>query len=128
MQAINVALGGDLYQDISEQLPAALPHRQKTPATRPSHSVQVAPNSLLWRIFRQPRIRVNSSHHQSVKKVAPSLTASALAPDGIIEAVESPHYPFLLGIQWHPEFLYERDEFSRRLFLAFLKASRPRKK
>ena len=55
-------------------------------------------------------MRVNSSHHQSVKDVAPSLQASALAPDGIIEAIESSAQRFLLGIQWHPEFLFDRHD------------------
>jgi putative glutamine amidotransferase len=124
MQAMNVALGGSLIQDIPSQIPSALPHRAPGPATRHSHPVTVAPRSLLRRIVRQDRIRVNSSHHQSVKRLAPSLVASAVAPDGIIEAIEAPRHPFLLGVQWHPEFLYDRDDVQRRLFLAFLKAAR----
>jgi putative glutamine amidotransferase len=124
MQAINVALGGSLVQDIASQRAAALPHRGSGPATRLSHPVQVAPRSLLRRIVRHAQIRVNSSHHQSVSRVAPSLAVSAAAPDGIIEAIEAPEHPFLLGVQWHPEFLYERDSVHRRLFLAFLKAAR----
>jgi len=124
MQAMNVALGGSLIQDIPSQIPSALPHRAPGPATRRSHPVAVAPRSLLRRIVRLDRIRVNSSHHQSVKRLAPSLIASGVAPDGIIEAIESPRHPFLLGVQWHPEFLYDRDDVQRRLFLAFLKAAR----
>jgi putative glutamine amidotransferase len=72
-------------------------------------------------------MRVNSSHHQSVKDVAPSLNASAVAPDGVIEAIESPSQRFLLGIQWHPEFLFDRHDRHRRLFRAFLEAARRRK-
>ncbi len=124
MQAINVALGGSLVQDIASQRAAALPHRGSGPATRLSHPVQVAPRSLLRRIVRHAQIRVNSSHHQSVSRVAPSLAVSAVAPDGIIEAIEAPQHPFLLGVQWHPEFLYERDSVHRRLFQAFLRAAR----
>jgi len=124
MQAINVALGGSLVQDIASQRAAALPHRGSGPATRLSHPVQVAPRSLLRRIVRHAQIRVNSSHHQSVNRLAPSLAVSAVAPDGIIEAIEAPQHPFLLGVQWHPEFLYERNSVHRRLFLAFLKAAR----
>lgn len=124
MQALNVAFGGSLVQDIASQLPSALAHRAKGPATKPAHLVQVTPRSLLRRITREARIRVNSSHHQSVKQVAPSFVASALAPDGVIEAIESPRHPFLLGVQWHPEFLYARDAVQRRLFQAFLKAAR----
>jgi putative glutamine amidotransferase len=73
-------------------------------------------------------MRVNSSHHQSVKDVAPSLQASALAPDGIIEAIESPSKRFMLGIQWHPEFLFDHYPRHRRLFEAFLEAARRRKR
>lgn len=124
MQALNVAFGGSLVQDIASQLPSALAHRAKGPATKPAHVVQVTPRSLLRRITREARIRVNSSHHQSVKQVAPSFVASALAPDGVIEAIESPRHSFLLGVQWHPEFLYARDAVQRRLFRAFLKAAR----
>ena len=124
MQAINVALGGSLVQDIASQRAAALPHRGSGPATRLSHPVQVAPRSLLRRIVRHAQIRVNSSHHQSVNRIAPSLAVSAVAPDGIIEAIEAPQHPFLLGVQWHPEFLYERESVHRRLFQAFLRAAR----
>jgi putative glutamine amidotransferase len=52
------------------------------------------------------------------------LIASAVAADGVIEAIESPTHPFFLGVQWHPEFLYERHETHRRLFQSFLKAAR----
>lgn len=124
MQVINVALGGSLVQDIPSQLRSAFPHRPSGPATRLSHPVRVAPRSLLRRITRQARFRVNSSHHQSIKRPAPSLVVSAVAPDGVIEAIEAPRHPFLMGVQWHPEFLYDRDEVHRRLFRAFVKAAR----
>ncbi len=123
MQSINVACGGSLFQDIPSQIRDALQHRQPTPATNLSHSVEVKPGSLLQRIIRQARLRVNSSHHQSVKAVAPSLLATATAPDGVIEAIELPTHRFFLGIQWHPEFLFDRHALHRRLFQAFLKAA-----
>ena len=126
MQAMNVALGGSLVQDIPTQLQSPLVHRQAPPATELSHTVSIADGSLLHRILRQREIRVNSSHHQSVKRVAPGLAASATAPDGVIEAIESPRHPFFLGIQWHPEFLYDRFEYHQRLFLAFLAAAKTR--
>jgi putative glutamine amidotransferase len=124
MQALNVAFGGSLVQDIAAQLPSAQSHQARGPATKPAHVVRVAPHSLLRRITRETEIRVNSSHHQSVKRVAPSFVVSAAAPDGVIEAIESRRHPFLLGVQWHPEFLYDRDAVQRRLFQAFLKAAR----
>jgi putative glutamine amidotransferase len=127
MQAINVAFGGSLIQDIAAQLDSPLRHRAAGPATRLAHAVRISPKSLLRRIVGRERIRVNSSHHQSVKRVAPSFVASAVASDGVIEAVESgnpAHHPFLLGVQWHPEFLYDRHEIHQRLFTAFLDAAR----
>jgi putative glutamine amidotransferase len=126
MQALNVAFGGSLYQDIGSQRPHPLQHRQSAPATQLSHPVKITPKSLLHRIVKTATMRVNSSHHQSVKDVAPSLQASARAPDGIIEAIESSAQRFLLGIQWHPEFLFDHHHRHRRLFEAFLEAARRR--
>jgi putative glutamine amidotransferase len=128
MQTLNVAFGGSLIQDIPSQYHAPLEHRA-SPATRPSHDVTIAPNTLLRRIVGQARIRVNSSHHQSVKDVAPPLIATAVAPDGVIEAIEADdpsRRRFLLGVQWHPEFLYDRHEVHKRLFTALIKAARKR--
>ncbi len=126
MQAMNVAFGGSLFQDIPSQTSRPLQHRQPTKATNLSHAVAIESGSLLRRIVQTAAMRVNSSHHQSVKAVAPSLTASALAPDGIVEAIESPAHRFFLGVQWHPEFLFERHRLHRRLFEAFLLAARRR--
>ncbi len=123
MQAMNVACGGTLFQDIAAQTQDPLPHRQVPPATRPSHAVSITPASMLHRVVGHTRIQVNSSHHQSVKTVAQTLRASAAAPDGIIEAIESPHHRFFLGIQWHPEFLFDRYPIHRRLFQALIKAA-----
>ena len=127
MQALNVAFGGSLYQDIDSQRPHPLQHRQSLPATQLTHAVKIAPQSLLHRIVQTKTLRVNSSHHQSVREVASALTATAVAPDGVIEAIESPSQRFLLGIQWHPEFLFDRHERHRRLFQAFLEAARRRR-
>jgi putative glutamine amidotransferase len=124
MQTVNVACGGSLFQDIPSQVRNALDHRQKTKATRVAHPVAVTPKSLLKTIVNKATFMVNSSHHQSVKTVAPSLIASAVAPDGIVEAIESPTNRFLLAIQWHPEFLFERHTPHRRLFEALLHAAR----
>ena len=126
MQALNVAFGGSLYKDIGAQQSQPLQHRQSASATQLSHAVKIVPKSLLHRVVKTGRLRVNSSHHQSVKEVAPSLTASAVAPDGIIEAIESSSERFLLGVQWHPEFLFDRYEQHRLLFEAFLKAAERR--
>ena len=127
MQTMNVACGGSLYQDIPTQMKNTLQHRQSPPATRLTHSVSVMTGSLLRRIVQRSNMQVNSSHHQSVKTVGTQLTTSALAPDGIVEAIEHPAHRFFLGVQWHPEFLFDRHLVHRRIFQAFLRASSSRR-
>lgn len=124
MQSINVALGGTLYQDIAAQLETSIDHLPAYSATKTTHTVQIAPGSLLRRIAGKARVEVNSSHHQSIKKVAPKLLQTAVSPDGVIEAIEAPDRAFVLGVQWHPEFLYDLDPIQRRLFQALVKAGK----
>ncbi len=124
MQSVNVALGGTLYQDIHAQLNTPIEHLPTHAATRTAHAVHVAPRSLLRRVTGKARIEVNSSHHQAVKAVAPALMQTAVAPDGVIEAIEAPDRSFFLGVQWHPEFLHDRDPVQRRLFSALIRAAR----
>lgn len=130
MQAINVALGGSLYQDVLTEMPGALNHDNHTDKETGKglahnllvHDVSINKNSLLSKIVGGDKIAVNSLHHQGVKMLGAGLIASALAPDGLIEAVELPDHPFALGVEWHPEEL--ADEVSRKIFSAFITASR----
>ena len=123
MQSMNVTLGGTLIQDIPSQVHSSIPHQPPGSATKPAHVITVAAKSLLRRITRLTTIQVNSSHHQSVRKVARSLVASAEATDGVIEAIEASSRRFFLGVQWHPEFLYTHDPIQKRLFQALVKAA-----
>ena len=123
LQLLNVAMGGSLVQDIASQVRGALAHRQETVATRTSHRVQIVRGTRLHRIFHADVLKVNSSHHQSPKAVAPGWVVNAVSPDGVIEGLESPRHRFAIGVQWHPEFLYPRDAASRRLFKSFLRQS-----
>ncbi len=128
MQLMNVAAGGSLIQDIASDIHGALQHQQDAPATEPSHEISVAPGSRLARILQLSTsgvsLKVNSSHHQGVKTPGKELRPTAHAPDGVVEALEHPGRQFWLGVQWHPEFMYARDEASRRLFEALLDAAR----
>ncbi len=124
MQSINVALGGTLFQDIDSQLNTSIPHQPTYSATKTAHSIRIAPRSLLRRIAGKATIQVNSSHHQSIKEVPPSLITTAISPDGVIEAIEAPNKQFLLGVQWHPEFLYRRHPIQKKLFQALVRAAR----
>ena len=123
IQALNVAMGGSLFQDIKRQIPEAFSHQQKSPTTRPSHSVSIRSGTHLHRILQKSTIRVNSSHHQSPRHVARRLAVNALSPDGVIEGLEAPARRFVIGVQWHPELLYQKDKGNRRLFRSFIHAA-----
>lgn len=122
MQVLNVALGGELYQDIDTEVSAVhMAHRQKQPFPYVSHSVDILPGTLLHRVIGQERLMVNSLHHQAISSPG-AWRVCASAPDGIIEAAELAEHPFFLGVQWHPEQLQHKDAASRALFSAFAAA------
>jgi putative glutamine amidotransferase len=127
LQIVNVALGGTLYQDIAAQFSGAIKHDCFPTAgyarDHLAHEVTVSAGSRLGTLIGAASLRVNSMHHQAVKELAPGLLPSAVAPDGVVEAVESPDQPFLLGVQWHPESLVERDLRMRRLMAGFVEAA-----
>ena len=103
MQLMNVAMGGNLLLHIPEDRPAALPHHDPLdPAHR--HTLEIAPNSLMERMYGDGELRVNSMHHMAVDEVASGFEVTARCPDGIIEAIESriPDW-FAVGTQFHPE-------------------------
>jgi putative glutamine amidotransferase len=129
IQVLNVACGGTLVQDIPSQIAGALAHSLAVPQHEPyalAHEVWVDKDSLLAKLMRDrlvdEALEVNSRHHQAVKAVAPGFTATATAPDGVIEAIEDPAARFCLGVQWHPENFFRTGEF-RALFEGFLEAS-----
>lgn len=119
-QVMSVAMGGSLYQSVPDQLEGAIPHEAPNPE-RPCHPVRVAEGSLLGRAAGRADIDVNSTHHQGIKEPGRGVVACAVAPDGLIEAVEARRPGgFLLGVQWHPEALFETDDVSRRIFGALV--------
>lgn len=124
-QILNVAAGGDMFQDLYRQREGLLQHMQKAPRSHLSHMVKVEEGSLLGRIAGVTDMKVNSFHHQAVRRVAPGFVVCARAKDGVIEGVESVRHPFVLGVQWHPEHLVKTDAVSRRLFEAFVQAAQP---
>ena len=123
IQVINAALGGTLYQDLASEQPQALQHQQKAPRRYPTHFVTVQQGSRLSAILESSRLQVNSLHHQAVKDVAPGLQATAWADDGVIEGLEAAGHPFLIGVQWHPEGMWEHDQAAASLFRALVSAA-----
>jgi putative glutamine amidotransferase len=126
IQVLAVATGGDIYQDIYSQVKEQplLQHQQKAPRWHASHFVDAEPSSLLHEIAGARRFKVNSFHHQSVRRVGDGFRVSAISSDGMIEAIESTRHRFVVGVQWHPECLVEKNDApSKRLFEAFVRAS-----
>ena len=130
IQILNVARGGTLVQDIPTERPSTTPHRLPTStyaANAIAHTIRVEPDSLLsaligGRLIDANACGVNSRHHQAVETLGDGLRITAVAPDGIIEAIEDGGRRFCLGVQWHPESFYDTGEFLP-LFEAFVRAS-----
>lgn len=116
-QVLNAALGGTIWQDIK----SPMAHSQKAPRNHLFHDIFIEKGSNLENIVGDQHIRVNSFHHQAVKLPGNGLYISAMAPDGIAEAVESRESLFFIGVQWHPECL--KDDYSARLFSALTAAA-----
>jgi putative glutamine amidotransferase len=125
-QVMNVALGGTLVQDIPSQRPSDVEHDLSQRRRERVHPLSIDAGSRLAEVVGAARISINSSHHQSVDRVAEPLRVTARSDDDIIEALE-PREPgwWMLAVQWHPEELTETiEDWDRRLFAAFAKAVR----
>jgi putative glutamine amidotransferase len=130
-QEMNVAYGGTLWQKIHE-VEGYARHHEDTAAPLddqygPAHEVQLAQGGLLERLAGSLALRVNSLHSQGVQTLGKGLEIEARAPDGVIEAFRVRSAPaFALALQWHPEWKYQDNPFSRALFAAFGEAARNR--
>ncbi|MFN4087708.1 MAG: gamma-glutamyl-gamma-aminobutyrate hydrolase family protein [Alphaproteobacteria bacterium] len=131
IQELNVAMGGSLHQFL-HTVEGKRDHRSdksKPPGERsgPAHTVTLTPGGTLHRLADAPEVVVNSLHAQAIDRLADGLTVEALSPDGVIEAVCVAEAPtFAVGVQWHPEALWQSDRLSRRLFETFGDACRMR--
>lgn len=124
MQVMNVAGGGTLYQDIGSQLghPEKLKHSQEAPKWFPTHEITLEKGSRVRSWFDAGVARVNSFHHQAVKASAKGYSSTAHAPDGVAEAMEHDSHPFAVGVQWHPELMWQMDSTVLRMFRDFVRA------
>jgi len=121
MQSLNVYRAGTLIQHIPARIPGALEHKDR----QTEHSVALEAGSRMaeW-AGGANAVRVNSTHHQSVDAVGSGLRVVARAPDGVIEAVEG-DFPdhFVIGVQWHPERIWEKERLSARLWQELTRAA-----
>ncbi len=124
IQILNIAAGGDMYQDLYSQIEKRLlQHTQQSPRWHATHFVHIKKGTLLGDIIQKEKVKVNSFHHQAVRNIPNEFEVSARASDGIIEAVESKIHSFVMGVQWHPECMTARnDPASAAIFKAFIKA------
>jgi putative glutamine amidotransferase len=126
LQVLNVAAGGTLVQDIPSQVAGALTHTIAMPKDAIAHEVCVSPGSRLAALMQDAlagtdTLKVNSRHHQSVRRVADGFTVTATASDLVVEALERQGSGFCVGVQWHPENFWRTGEF-RQLFEGFVEA------
>ncbi|HNR07424.1 MAG TPA: gamma-glutamyl-gamma-aminobutyrate hydrolase family protein [Saprospiraceae bacterium] len=127
MQLVNIALGGDLIQDLEE---SGKKNHRRMNGEDGLHQVKVRPGSLLHDIVHREEGMVNSAHHQALGRLAEELCSSASSEDDLAEAVEyksKKDQGFLLGVQWHPERLDIRKgspAFSKNIRDAFVRAVR----
>jgi len=135
-QSLNVCLGGTLYQDIASELHTSIEHSKEgllPDAADPIHPARIEPGGELAQLAAISGlakreggfdVRINSSHHQSVRDLGHGLRVAALAPDGVVEAVEhEPHKHWVVGVQWHPERM-TGDALAAALFRALVQATR----
>lgn len=118
MQLVNVAEGGTLWQDLVT-MKGSQTHRDQALYDRLEHDLAVEPGNWLEELFGQEPHRVNTVHHQGIKDLAPTLRVVASSPDDVIEAVHRHGEPWVIGVQWHPEWMQDRPS-QRRLFALFI--------
>jgi putative glutamine amidotransferase len=126
IQELNVRRGGTLHQHVPDLADAAsatspVPHRGDGGFSY--HDVRIDPASRLREIVGACTLEVNSSHHQAISRPGQDLRPTAWSPDGLIEAVEDPKRRFVVGVQWHPEELTDREPH-RALFAALVRSAR----
>lgn len=121
-QLLNVSRGGNLIQHLPDVTDGTIEHRQELDGGRPSHRIDIAPDSRLAAVTGTERLDVNSFHHQAVMRLGEGLRTIAWAPDGVVEAIEGTGPGWVIGVQWHAEGMASAPE-QDRLFQAFAEAA-----
>jgi putative glutamine amidotransferase len=128
LQVLNVARGGTLWQDLPSEHPEGLDHYTSATLRRwdmVDHAVELDAGSRLAALLGTTAIGLNSLHHQAVKRLGAGLRAVGYAPDGVVEAIEGGGAAFVVGVQGHPETLWQATEPRwRRLFGGLIAAAR----
>ena len=120
-QLLNIYYGGSLHQDLVDVFENLVLRRTVLPRKR----IHIKPDTPLAAIMKTTRVRINSLHHQAVNRLASGFHVAASDEDGIIQAIYSERHPFLLGVQWHPEYL-PQIRSHRHIFTALVQAAKQR--
>lgn len=121
MQIVNVAHGGNLYQDLPAEIGTKISHRRKSLEDEITlHSIGVEPDSRLARALGVTETTVNSFHHQAPREIGEGLGVVAWAEDGVVEGLEN---ETVLGVQWHAEAMQDQSE-QRALFADLVESAR----
>lgn len=119
-QLINVVCGGTLYGDVQKEKKSALKHisyGEEYDTYR--HPVSIVPDTPLARWYGEPRIRVNSYHHQGIRDLASRFRPMAHAEDGLVEGYYDPKANFVVGLQFHPERMLSEYAGNLRVWKAY---------
>jgi putative glutamine amidotransferase len=122
IQMINVGFGGTLIQDINAEIAGTQDHRASIPVPPTiAHVLTISAGSRLAEIVGAAPLKANTLHHQAVDEVAPGFVVTARAEDGVVEGIEMRGDRFVVGVQCHPEYLFQDDQRWRSLFQAFVR-------
>ncbi len=120
-QLLNIVTGGDLLAHLPEKYGNEISHRRDDGDETP-HEVKLVASSRLAEITGSTSVSVMSKHHQALGKIGDGWQVVAKAADGVVEALEAPHHPWMVAVHWHPELALD-DPRQQRLFDAFVAAS-----
>lgn len=122
LQVMNIADGGNIYQDIYSQSGTRLVHHTLD-GLRASHTVTISNEDIFKTVaFSSSSFITNSFHHQSLKDLAPSYSAFAYSSDGLIEGAYRPDKRFVVGVQWHPEKNFDASSDCSRVLIDFVES------
>ena len=122
MQIMAGVKGATFYRDVMAETDTTIDHLNERPAEQTAHDITITSGSLLARITGQQTMAVNTAHREAIRTVPEGVNVTAVAPDGVIEAIELPGYKFAIGVEWHPEFFLGKDDPNHAIITALVNA------
>lgn len=124
-QLINIYFGGSLHQDISSNKVLEIEHAaMSTPRYSHCHRVRIDEESMLFDVYNSNNIMVNSLHHQAIDRLGEGLRETAWSEDGLIEGIQHKKFPFVMGVQWHPEMMAQVYPEQMKIFKFLIEYSK----